>query len=178
MIEGAASLVAWLGASLIVLADGRRGLALGIALVAAGLAVITWLVAGPVAAGILAVGGAIAAARRFASGPGRWAVMPPGSTARLILCVASALVALWIALGITTGSSPALRFAVLAVIGLAGARVLSSADPQVQLTAGAILALAIGAAAGLGGSPLPAYIVAAALAAAACWLPLRATRAA
>lgn len=178
MIEGAASFVAWLGASLIVLADGRRGLALGIALVAAGLAVVTWLVAGPVAAGVLAVGGAIAAARRFASGPARWAVMPAGSTPRLILCVASALVALWIALGITTGDSPALRFAVLAVIGLAGARVLSSADPHVQLTAGAILALAIGAAAGLGGADLPVYMVAAALAAAACWLPLRATRAA
>ena len=178
MIEGIASFVAWLGASLIVLADGRRALALGVALAAAGLAVITWVGAGPVPAAILAVGGVIAAGRRFASGPGRWAVMPPGSTPRLILCVASALVALWIALGITTGDSPALRFAVLVVIGLSGARVLSSADPHVQLTAGAVLAVAIGAAAGLGGGDLWPYVAAAVLAAGACWLPLRAPRAA
>jgi hypothetical protein len=178
VIEGVASFVAWLGASLIVLADGRRALALGIALAAAGLAVVTWMGAGPVPAAILAVGGAVAAGRRFASGPGRWAVMPPGSTPRLILCVASALVALWIALGITSGDSAALRFAVLAVIGLAGARVLSSADPYVQLTAGAVLALAIGAAAGLGGGDLWPYLTATALAAGVCWLPLRAPLAA
>jgi hypothetical protein len=178
LIEGIASFVAWLGASLIVLADGRRGLALGIALAAAGLAAVTWLGAGPVPAGILALGGGIAAARRLASGPRRWAVMPPGSTPRLILCVASALVALWIALGIASGDGAALRFAALVVIVLAGARVLSSTDPHVEMTAGAVLALAIGAAAGLAGGDLWPYAAAALVAAGACWLPLSAPRAA
>jgi len=178
VIEGVAALVAWLGASLIVLADGRRGLALGIALAALGLAAITWVGAGPVPAAILALGGAIAAARRLASGSGRWAVMPPGSTPRLILCVASALIALWIALGITSGESAALRFSVLVVIGLAGARVMSSTDPHVQLTAGAVLALAIGAAASLAAADLTPYAAAAVVAAGLCWLPLSAPRAA
>ena len=177
MIESIAALVAWLGASLIVLADGRRGLALGTAFAATGLAAVTWLGAGPVPAGILALGGGIAAGRRLASGSGGWAVMPPGSTPRLILCVASALIALWIALGITSGESAALRFAVLVVIVLAGARVLSSTDPHVQLTAGAVLALAIGAAAGLAGADLWPYAAAATVAAGACWLPLSSPRA-
>jgi hypothetical protein len=178
MLEGLGALVAWVGASLIVLADGRRGLALGVALAAAGLAVVTGLSDGPVPAALLVLGGAIAAASRLARAGGGWAVMPPGSTPRLILCVASALVALWIALGITGGDSPALRFAVLVVIGLAGARVLASADPQVQLTAAATLALAVGAASGLGGGDLWPYVAAAAVAAGAGWLPLSAPRAA
>ena len=178
MLEGLGALVAWLGASLIVLADGRRGLALGVALAAAGLAVVTGLSDGPVPAALLVLGGAIAAAGRLTRAGGGWAVMPPGSTPRLILCVASALVALWIALGITGGDSPALRFAVLVVIGLAGARVLASGDPQVQLTAAATLALAVGAASGLGGADLWPYVAAAAVAAGAGWLPLSAPRAA
>jgi hypothetical protein len=178
VIEGIGALIAWLGASLIVLADGRRGLALGVALAAAGLAVVTGPGAGLLPAGLLVVGGAMVAASRLSKASGRWAVMPPGSTPRLILCVASALVALWIALGITSGDSPALRFAVLVVIGLAGARVLASADPQVQLTAAAILALAVGAASGLGGGDVWPYVAAAAVAAGAGWLPLSAPRAA
>ena len=153
-------------------------LALGTALATAGLAAVTWLGAGPAAAAVLALGGGIAAVRRSVSGPEGWALMPPGSTPRLILCVASALLALWIAIGITSGESAALRFAALVVIGLAGARVLSSTDPHVQLTAGAVLALAIGAAAGLSGANLWPYVASAALAAGVCWLPLSAPRAA
>jgi hypothetical protein len=178
LIDGSAAFVAWAGAALIVLADGRRGLALGVALAAAGLAVIAGLDAGPVGAAMLALGGGIAAMRRLRTGTDGWAVMPPGSTPRLILCIATALVALWIALGITSGESGALRFAVLAVIGLAGARVLSSVDPNVQLTAVAVLALAVGCAAGLGGDGVWPYAAAAAMAAGAGWLPLSAPRAA
>jgi hypothetical protein len=178
LIDGSAAFVAWLGAALIVLADGRRGLALGLALAAAGLAVIAGLGSGPIPATLLALGGAIAALRRLTTGTAGWAVMPPGSTPRLILCIATALIALWIALGITSGESAALRFAVLAVIGLAGARVLSSVDPDVQLTAVAVLALAVGCAAGLGGADVWPCVAAAAVAAGAGWLPLSAPRAA
>jgi hypothetical protein len=173
LIDGSAAFVAWLGAALIVLADGRRGLALGVALATVGLAVIAGLNAGLAAAAVLAVGGALAALGRLRAGTGGWAVMPPGSTPRLILCVATALIALWIALGITSGESAALRFAVLSAIGLAGARVLSSVDPDVQLTAVAVLAVAIGCAAGLGGADVWPCVAAALVAAGAGWLPLR-----
>ena len=178
MIDGSAAFVAWLGAALIVLADGRRGLALGVGVGTAGLAVVAGLDAGLAVAAVLALGGAMAALGRLRAGPGGWAVMPPGSTPRLILCVATALIALWIALGITSGESAALRFAVLSVIGLAGARILSSVDPDVQLTAVALLALAIGCAAGLGGAEVWPYVGAALVAAGAGWLPLSAPRAA
>ena len=61
---------------------------------------------------------------------------------------------------------------------LAGARLLSSTDPHIQLTSGAVLALAIGTAAGLAGGDLWPYAAAATVAGAACWLPLSAPRAA
>src|SRR5437773_9400813 len=53
---------------------------------------------------------------------------------RFILCVAGGLLALWIALGVTSGHSSALRFAVITVAGLSGARVLSSDESSVLLT--------------------------------------------
>ncbi len=122
MIEVAAGFVAWLGASMVVLADGRRGLALGVAIATLGLAVLVLQDAGP---------------------------LP-------------------------------LRFAVLTVTGLAGARVLLGADAPALLTSVVLLALAIGAAAGLGDAPLGAwpYVAAGAVAAGACWVPVRVARAA
>ena len=173
MIEGLAAFVAWLGASTVVLADGRRGLALGVALATAAVAAIVWPEAGPVAAAVLGLGGLAAAARRLVVGTAGWGIMPPGSTPRFILCIGGGLLALWIALGVTSGHSSALRFAVLTVAGLSGARALSSEEPAVLLTAVVLLALAVSAAAGLAdGSPsIWTYLLAAALAAGVGWLP-------
>lgn len=180
MIEGIAAFVAWLGASLVVLADGRRGLALGIAVAAAGLSTVVLLTAGPVPGLLLAAGGAFAAARRVTAGPAGWGLMPPGSTPRIILSVGGALLALWIALGITSGHSSALRFSVLIVVGMAGARVLSTESPEVQLAAVVVLALAVAAGAGLdaNASAIWPYAVAAVVAAGVGWLRLSALRAA
>ena len=173
-----AAFIAWLGASLIVLADGRRGLALGVGLATAGLAVLVLQRSGPLDAGALAAGGAVASIGRLYSGAGRWEIMPAGSTARLILCIAAGLLALWLAVAVTNGSGAGLRFAVLSVAGLTGARVLSSDDQPVLLSALALLALAVGAAAGLAGTSPGAwpYLAAGAIAAGATLLPSRTPR--
>lgn len=182
MLEAGAAFVAWLGMSVVVLADGRRGLALGIVLVTAGLAVIVFQGAGPIAAGALGVGGAAAALRRLTHGPSGWRVMPPGSTPRVVLCVAAGILVLWISFSATTAGDGALRFVILTVLGLSVARVLSSDEPSTLLTAIALLALGIAATVGIGSlshglgavtqSEWP-YIAAALVAALAGWLPVR-----
>src|SRR2546423_823943 len=148
MVEAGAALVAWLGMSVIVLAGGRRGLALGAALAPAGIALIVFPGAHVGNAGAPASGGLLLAARPLPQGAGGWEVMAPGSTPRLVLCIAAGLLALWIAFSVTTGPGAALRFGVMTVVGLAGARVLASQEPSVLLTAVGLLALAIAATAG------------------------------
>ena len=148
-------------------------------LAAAGLAVLGWMSAGPVAAAAIAAGGLAAATGRFRAGPPGWQVMPPGSTARLVLCVATGLVALWIAFTITTGPGAGLRFTALAGLALAAARILWSADPRVQLTALGFLALTTATASAIGASSpdLWPYAAAACVAASVAWLPVRTQRA-
>ena len=159
-----AAFVAWAGASTIVLADGRRGVAFGLAMTAAGLTFLTWSTAGPIPGIALAAGGAIAAFVRDRSGPPGWALMPPGSTPRLTLCIAAGLVALWLAVSVTSGPGAPLRFAAVCVVALMGGRVLSARDPAVIMGAVACLALAIAEAAGLAAPPPgPGPYVAAAL---------------
>jgi hypothetical protein len=168
---GLAALAAWVGASLIVLSDGRRGLALGMGVAAAGLAAIAWQSAGPLAATAIAVGGLAATAGRLRSGGLGWGIMPAGSTPRLLLCVAAALVAVWVATTVTTGPGAGLRFVVLATLALAAARILWSADAAVLLTASGLLALDIGVAAGA--PDVWPYIAGGLVAAAIGWVPPR-----
>lgn len=156
-----AAFVAWVGAAIVVLADGRRGQALGLALLAMSLAVLAWpagMAAGSVA---IALGGLIAAVQCWRSGPAAWGIMPAGSTPRLILCIASALFVFWLAASVTSGPDASLRFAVIVVSGLMGARVLMSRDVSVVLTGIAALALALGLASGLAAQspgPVPAIV--------------------
>jgi len=160
VIEAAAAFVVWLGAALVVLADGRRGLALGMGLLSAGFGVLEWASGQPVGAVAVFAGGMVGSARCWRSGA-NWGLMPAGSTPRLVLCVASALVALWVAAAVTTGGGPQLRFAVLAALGLMGARVLMSRENAVVLTSVACFAIALAAAPGLGATspgPGPAII--------------------
>lgn len=175
MISPAAAIVVWLGATLVVVADGRRGLAAGIALSALGLSVLAFLTAGVAPALALAAGGAIAAARRYGSGPEGWGILPPGSTPRLVLCIAAALVAFWVAAGITSGPFASLRFAAIIGAGLAAARVLSSAEGSALLSALVVLGLSAASVAAIA-VPDPnvwPYVVAGLLAAGAGWVPLR-----
>jgi hypothetical protein len=155
LLEAAAALAAWLGASTIVLADGRRGQATGLALIAVGMAVLAWP-AGMAFGGLaIAVGGLVGAARCWGRGSGNstWGIMPPGSTPRLVMCIASGLLALWLALSVTTGAGGSLRFAVLVVLGLTGGRILMSKEAPVVTTAISAFALALGAAPGLAADP-------------------------
>jgi hypothetical protein len=160
VIEAAAAFLAWLGAALIVLADGRRGLALGLGLVTVGFAVLAWAGGQPFGAVAVGAGGLIGSARCWRSG-GPWGLMPPGSTPRLVLCVASALVGLWVAASVTNGPGAALRFAVLVVLGLMGARVLASRETSIVLTAISSFAIALAAAPSLAATspgPVPDVI--------------------
>jgi hypothetical protein len=180
LIQPAAGIVVWLGASLVVVADGRRGLAAGIGLSALGLAVLAFVTSGAVAAAAIAVGGAMAAARRYVSGPAGWEILAPGSTPRLVLCVATALVAFWIADAVTGGPVASLRFALMSGIALSAARVLSTSEQSAQLSAVAIVALSV-AAIGAIGSTEPAlwpYLAGGFVAAVVGWLPLKSPSAA
>lgn len=162
-MSAAAAFAAWLGAALIVLSEGRRGLALGMALVTlgfAGLAIAAGQVEGAVA---LVAGGGVALVQRLRSGRDAWGVMPPGSTARVVLAAAVGLLALWISTTVMTGPGASTRFAALSVLGLMAARVLTPSDPPAVITALAALALSVAVAAGVAGTgPGPAvYVVAA-----------------
>ena len=171
MVE--AAFVAWVGAALVVLADGRRGLALGLVLFTAGLAVLAWPAGMAFGAVAIAAGGLVAAGQCLRSGPASWGIMPAGSTPRLIICIASGLLALWMAASVTSGTGAPLRFAVLLVVGLMGARILISHEPGAVLAAIASLALALGVAPGLAAtSPGPvAAIVGALIAAGVMFVP-------
>jgi hypothetical protein len=151
-----AAFVAWLGADLVVLADGRRGLALGLAFLTISFAILAWPAGMAVGSIAIGVGGLIAAFQCWRSGPQEWGIMPAGSTPRLILCIGSGLLAFWLAASVTTGPDASLRFAVLVVPGLMGARILMSRDVPVVLAGITGLALALAAASGLAaGSPGP-----------------------
>lgn len=145
----AAAFLAWLGASLIVLSDGRRGLAVGLALVTGGIAVLAWPAGTPFGGIAIAAGGLVAAVKCWRSGPPAWGIMPAGSTPRTVLCVASGLLGLWVAASVSTGTGAPLRFAVLVVVGLMAARILISREAGVVLAGIASLALALSAAPGL-----------------------------
>lgn len=165
----------WLGASLVVVADGRRGLAAGTVLSALGLAALALVTAGPFAAAAIAAGGLVAGARRAVSGPAGWEILAPGSTPRLVLCIATALVAFWIAGAVTSGPVASLRFALMTGITLSAARVLSTAEPAAQVSAVAIVALCA-ASVGAIGSTEPdvwPYLVGGFVAALLGWLPMR-----
>ena len=164
----ALAFAAWLGAALVVLSDGRRGLALGLGLVGAALAGLAFATSHQPGGIALLAGGLVAAGLRLRGGPESWGLMEPGSTPRIILTVVTGLFSLWIAVTVATGDQASLRFAVLAVLGLGGARVLQAREQAASMTAISSLALALGAAAAFTGDDpgLTPYVIAAAIAAA------------
>jgi hypothetical protein len=179
LVAGAvAAFLAWLGVSVVVLADGRRGLSVGLAVASAGIAVVAWQSSGPVAAVAVIVAGGIAALVQDRSGGGEWIVMPPGSTPRTVMCVAGGLVALWIAAAVTSGAGVAMRFTLVTVLGLAGARVLTSSNPWAVRTACALIALALAEAATLGAAGLWPFGVAAVITVGVSLIPKPKTNAA
>ena len=167
-MTGVAAFAAWLGAAVIVMSDGRRGLALGLAVTTLAIAVLAWGAGHDALAGTAVVlGGGAAAILRLRTGADVWGVMPPGSTPRLVLSIAGGLLALWISTTLMTGSGAPLRFAALSVVVLMGARALTATESGAVLTALAALALAMALMSGIadtGPGPAP-YVVASLIAA-------------
>lgn len=180
MIEGLAAFIAWLGAAIIVLADGRRGLALGLALITVAFTALALAGRENLGAVALFAGGAVASVRALRSGGEGWGLMPPGSTPRLVLSVAVGLVALWFAASVTFGAGAPVRFAGLAVLALMGARALASSDTAIVLAAVAGVALALAESTAMAAtSPGPSpYILGALVAAGTMIIPRSETRAA
>ena len=164
-----AGFAAWLGAAIIILADGRRGLAAGVALVAIGFTVLAWVEGVWWGGAVLLAGGAICVFELVRTGPRKWGLMPPASTPRLILALVGGILSLWVAASVTTGPGAPLRFASLAVLGLMAGRLLQSESPIAVLAAAAGLALALAGASGLSpiGAGLAPYFVGAVIAAGA-----------
>ena len=159
----AAAFAAWLGAAVIVLSDGRRGLAHGLALIAVAFTILAWAGGEHLAAAAILIGGGVAAIQRSRTGPDVWGLMPPGSTSRLVLSIAGGLLALWVSTSVMTGPGAELSFAALSVLGLMGARILTESEHAgAVLTALVALALSVAMASGLadaGRGPAP-YVVA------------------
>ena len=146
-MTAAAAFAAWLGGAVILLADGRRGLALGLGLLSVAIAGLVLAGGQDLAAAALVAGGAVATVLRLRSGPAGWGLMQPGSTPRIVLAIVIGILGLYVAVSISTGDGAAFRFAWLAVLTLSAARVLDCDTPAPALTAAAALALVIGAAA-------------------------------
>lgn len=142
-LAGAGAALAWFGTSILVLAEARRGVALGLGVAAVGLGLVA-LAQGPAPGAAIAGGGLLAAGFRLRDGGRGWGVLPPGSTPRLVLSVAVLLLAALVGGSLMTGPGAAARVAALAVAGLAGARLLTTARRGAALGAAAALALALG----------------------------------
>jgi hypothetical protein len=143
-LAGAGAAFAWLGAALLVLNHGRRGLALGLLVATAGLGLVGYGSGRPQVAACLVAGGVLAAGLRLRDGDPGWGLIPSGSTPRLVLCLL-ALVAVALIGTTLQGSTPAL-VAALAVTALAAGRALTADRPSVALAAASALALGLGVA--------------------------------
>ncbi len=172
-VTGIAAFATWLGAAMIVLADGRRGLASGIGLVAVGFAAIAWADGAWVGGALLLIGGAIAVIALLRTGNQDWGLMPSGSTPRLLLAVAGGILSLWVAASVTTGPGASLRFACISVLGLMAGRLLESKSATPALTGAAGLAIALAGASELGPNDpgFAPYLIGAVIAAGALLLP-------
>jgi len=173
-VAGVAALAAWVGAALIVLSDGRRGLAVGLGLTAIGFAALAWVDGQWIGGALLLLGGAICVVELVRRGPREWGLMPPGSTPRLILVVVGGILSLWVAVSVTSGPDAGLRFASLAVLGLSAARLLQGSRPVPVLAASAGLGIALAGASALSGmdAGFAPYLIGAAIAAVVAFLPV------
>lgn len=159
-LAGAA--MAWLGVTLLAVSEGRRGVALGLVLAAAGLGAAAGAAGQPpLAAVALLLGGLVAAVLRLRGGGGPgWDLLPPGSTPRLMASLL-ALVAAGLVAGFGLGSpAAAARVGALVVAALAGARILTTERRWAALGAGSALALGLGALGGVAGLAAGAAVAA------------------
>ena len=150
--ESATAVLAWLGATVVVLAEGRRAMAAGLAAYAVAVGLVLPVEPGYAAA--LAVAGIVSGALRLRGGPSDWGALPPGATPRIILCIVTGVVGAFISTSIVAApGTPAARTA-LAIGGfLATARLLSTGRRSAALTAAATVAVTAGAMSALTAGP-------------------------
>lgn len=160
-LQAAGVLIGWLGAALIALAEARRGLALGLALVGTGLGLVAALAGTPLTAALLAGGGLLSGCLRLRDAPRGWGLLPPGSTPRLVLSLACLALGALVGLSLVGGPGGALRVASFSVAGLAAGRLMGFVQRAPALAAAAAMALALGL---LGGTGTPAVGAAVAVA--------------
>lgn len=134
--------VAWLGASITVLAEGRRGLGCGTALVGAGLCLIEVAAGHPVPGVLLLIGGAGYGVFRQRDGARGWVLFAPGSSPRMIAAVLLFAVSLFLINALDIGT-PALA-GILTVSALAVMRLTSTPDRAALASCAVIQALALG----------------------------------
>lgn len=139
-----AALLAWLGAGMVAVSDGRRGFALGLCVTGTGLAIVALLAGDRWGAAVLLLGGIAAGALRLRDGPSGWRIMPPGSTPRIILSLAALAVGTLVGVYLTTGPGTPERVAAVAVCGLSVARLLTADRRAAAVAAAAGLSLALG----------------------------------
>ncbi|TMD00256.1 MAG: hypothetical protein E6I58_04485 [Chloroflexi bacterium] len=173
-VTAIAAVSAWAGAAALVLADGRRGLAVGVALVTFGFTALAWADGAWLEGSFLLAGGALCTVELIRRGPPDWGLMPPGSTPRLILAAVAGILALWFAASVTTGPDAPLRFACVAVLGLAAGRVLQGHAAASVLSASAALAIALASASALALSDpgFAPYLIGGMIAGGALFLPV------
>jgi hypothetical protein len=140
------AVLAWLGVSLVSLADARRGLAIGLLGTAVGLALAV-MASGrsPLGGAALAMGGVVGAMLRLRDGEPGWGLMPPGSTPRLVAAVLvflAAVVLVESSLGVPVGVA---RLGAIAVALLSLLRLMTVGHRSSALGAGAALVLGLGA---------------------------------
>lgn len=154
--------LAWVGAGILVLSDGRRGVAAGMLVSGAGLALGQFAASDPVPAGLVAAGAGLAALASLrgidASG---WRFLPPGTTPRIVLTLVLGGVALWFGAAVLEGPGEwQMRGAAALVIALAGARALTVGEVGVSLAAASLVALASAGLAGQRPAGSPAALLA------------------
>ena len=142
-LAGAGAGLAWLGAAILVLSDGTRGLAFGLALSGVGLAAAVATLSGSATAAI-AAGAVLAALLRLRGGAGGWGLLPPGSTPRLILAMVIGAAALYLGVLVAGAGGPAAPVAALAAAGLATSRLLGCERRQDALACASLAALGLG----------------------------------
>jgi hypothetical protein len=135
--------LAWFGATLTTLAEGRRGLALGLVLTGAGLGGIQLSSGRPLNALVLVAAALLSAALRLRDGASGWGLLPPGSTPSIVLGIAVLVACVLMAGALLQGAAGIASLAPLAVALVAAGRLLTVVRRQPSLAAASVLALAL-----------------------------------
>ena len=168
ILAGVGIALVWLGASVLVLSDARRGIAVGLLLASAGLGLAVSAQDGPADGGILFAGGLLAVAAGLRGNRRRgWGLLQGPSTPRVVLCVVVGGAGLWLGLGMidTPGQAEA-RAAATVMIALGAGRLFGEREARSGLAAASLVALGTGALAAMS-SQTPLAALAGALAAVA-----------